>query len=236
MTDVIIENPPLARARLREISHLFLSEPEERLLGPAPRILPVWLPPDTDLALPTALAFGFRMLGLPAGVTHVYPELALRDPRTRWPSGAKQFDSIAALRCDRALLRSGLRVCVSPLTSGADPELADFPLCVLVVPQEGAMLTPVFQALKQMHTAGCRRVVVIATVSGLETDRLEGDTAFARLAQHARIYLGWQPGYAGTIRLGQKYDQSPHPGDILNTAANLANALSLRPRPGMSKI
>lgn len=234
MTDTTIEHPPATRTRLREISHLFLSEPEERLPGPAPRILPVWLPPDMDMALPTALAFGFRMLGLPAGVTHVHPELAVRDPRTRWPNGARQFDSIDALRSDRALLRSGLRVCISPLTSGSDPELADFPLSVLIVPQDGAMLTPVFQALKQMRTAGCRRVVAIAAVSGLETDRLEGDAAFARLAQHARIYLGWQPGYAGAIRLGLKPDESPHAGDILNTAANIANALSLKPEPPTS--
>jgi hypothetical protein len=105
----------------------------------------------------------------------------------------------------------------------------------LFVPQDGAMLTPVFQALKQLRTAGCRRVVAIATVSGLGTDRLEGDAAFARLAQHARIYLGWQPGYAGAIRLGIKPDECPHAGDILNTATNLANALSLKPEPVVAR-
>lgn len=214
--------PPVSRARLREISHLFLSEPDTSTAAP-PRIVPVWMPADADyFALMGALTYGLRMHGTVAAIAYSDPELADRDPRTKWPHGAHRFGSFEEMRTGITVAHPSARVCLAPVPDGAHAMFGESPLGILIVPEDGAQLTPAFQALKQIKGAGCRRVLALATVSGPRADRLNGDAAFARLAQHARIYIGWQPGYIGAIRLGARPDESPNAADVFGVTGNLA--------------
>lgn len=222
MSDITVLPPSDSRTRLREISHLFLSEPDTGM-DSAPRIIPVWMPAGADyFALIGALSYGLRMHGTVAAIAHSDPALADRDPRTRWPNGAHRFGSLEEMRSGITLAHPDARVCLAPVSDGGHAVFNEAPVGIVIVPEDGAQLTPVFQALKQIRGAGCRRVVAMATVTGTHTDRLNGDAAFARLAQHARIYIGWQPGYVGAIRLGAARDESPNAADVFVVAANLA--------------
>ncbi len=215
-----------SRARLREISHLFLSEPDTATAAP-PRIVPVWMPADAGcFALMGALAYGLRMHGMVAAIAHADSDLADRDPRTRWPHGAHRFGSFEEMRAGITVAHPGVRVCLAPVPDGAHAVFGESPFGILIVPEDGAQLAPAFQALKQIKASGCRRVVALATVTGTRADRLNGDAAFARLAQHARIYIGWQPGYIGAIRLGASPDESPNAADAFSVSANLAAELT----------
>jgi len=215
-----------SRARLRDISHLFLSDPDPSPAAP-PRIVPVWMPADAGyFSLLGALAYGLRMHGMTTAIAHADSELANRDPRTRWPHGAHRFGSFEEMRAGITVAHPGVCVCLAPVPDGGHPAFGELPFGVLVVPEDGAQLTPAFQALKQIKAAGCRRVVALATATGARADRLNGDAAFARLAQHARIYIGWQPGYIGAIRLGVRPDESPNAADVFSVSANLAAELT----------
>jgi hypothetical protein len=226
MSEITMLPPPTSRGRLREISHLFLSEPDTGTAAPPP-IVPVWMPADAGcFALMGALAYGLRMHGMAAAIAHSDPGLADRDPRTHWPHGAHRFGSFEEMRAGITVAHPGARVCLAPVPDGAHAMFGESPLGILLVPEDGTQLTPAFQALKQIKGAGCRRVVALATVTGARADRLNGDAAFARLAQHARIYIGWQPGYIGAIRLGARLDESPNAADVFSVSANLAAELA----------
>jgi hypothetical protein len=225
MSEITVFPPAGSRTRLREISHLFLSEPAT-LVAAAPAIIPVWLPAAAGhFALLGALTYGLRMHGTSAAIAHADPALAGQDPRTHWPRGAHRFASLEALREGIADVRPDARVCLAPVSEGAHDVFCNSPIGILIVSEDGTQLTPTFQALKQIRNAGCRRVVALATVQGAHADRLNGDAAFARLAQHARIYIGWQPGYVGAIRLGARLDESPNAADVFGVTANLATEL-----------